>query len=115
MALLIGAGGLKTQPGSPADAEKLDLEIQFIEDAPAKNKALQVGDVDFIWQTVDELPISLGGYREAKVDVRAFLQIDWSRGGDAWFRRKRFRRSKTSLGASRPCCCSHPTTPFSSS
>jgi outer membrane protein OmpA-like peptidoglycan-associated protein/ABC-type nitrate/sulfonate/bicarbonate transport system substrate-binding protein len=83
MALLVGAGGLKTQPGSIAADEGLDLEIQFIEDAPSKNLALRNGSVDFVWQTVDELPISLGAYRSAGVDVRAFMQIDWSRGGDA--------------------------------
>jgi outer membrane protein OmpA-like peptidoglycan-associated protein/ABC-type nitrate/sulfonate/bicarbonate transport system substrate-binding protein len=80
---LFGAGGLKTQPGSIAAAEGLKLEIRFIEDAPSKNEALRKGDVDFVWQTVDELPISLGSYRDAGVDVRAFMQIDWSRGGDA--------------------------------
>jgi outer membrane protein OmpA-like peptidoglycan-associated protein/ABC-type nitrate/sulfonate/bicarbonate transport system substrate-binding protein len=83
MALLVGAGGLKTMPGSIASEEGLKVEIQFIEDAPSKNQALQNGAVDFVWQTVDELPISLGGYRAAGVDVRAFMQIDWSRGGDA--------------------------------
>ena len=83
MALLVGAGGLKTQPGSIAALEGLNLEVQFIEDAPSKNEALRKGDVDFVWQTVDELPISLGAYRKAGVDVRAFMQIDWSRGGDA--------------------------------
>ncbi|HYP77830.1 MAG TPA: phosphate ABC transporter substrate-binding/OmpA family protein [Polyangiaceae bacterium] len=83
MALLFGAGGLKTRPGSIAAAEGLDLEIRFIEDAPTKNEALRKGEVDFVWQTVDELPISLGGYRSAGVDVRVFIQIDWSRGGDA--------------------------------
>jgi outer membrane protein OmpA-like peptidoglycan-associated protein/ABC-type nitrate/sulfonate/bicarbonate transport system substrate-binding protein len=83
MALLFGAGGLKTQPGSIAAAEGLNLEIRFIEDAPSKNEALRKGDVDFVWQTVDELPISLGRYRSAGVDVRAFIQLDWSRGGDA--------------------------------
>jgi len=83
MALVVGAGGLKTQKGSPAAAENLDLEIVFIEDAPSKNKALQTGEVDFVWETVDELPICMGGYRAANIDVRALLQIDWSRGGDA--------------------------------
>lgn len=83
MALVVGAGGLKTQPGSPAAAEGLNLEIEFIEDAASKNKALVSGQVDFVWQTVDEMPISLGSFAEAQVDVRAFLQIDWSRGGDA--------------------------------
>jgi outer membrane protein OmpA-like peptidoglycan-associated protein/ABC-type nitrate/sulfonate/bicarbonate transport system substrate-binding protein len=83
MALVVGNGGLTTQPGSAAANLGFDLKIVFIEDAPAKNKALQTGEVDFIWTTVDELPISLGSYRAAGVDVRAFIQIDWSRGGDA--------------------------------
>lgn len=83
MALIVGAGGIRTQPGSPAAAQGLDFEILFIEDAASKNKALQDGSVDFVWQTVDELPISMGGYRAAGVEARAFLQIDWSRGGDA--------------------------------
>jgi NitT/TauT family transport system substrate-binding protein len=83
MPLLIAAGGMRTQPGSPAAAVGLDLEIVFIEDAPSKNKALETGTVDFVWQTVDELPISMGGYKAAGVEPKAFLQIDWSRGGDA--------------------------------
>jgi len=83
MALLLAAGGLTTQPGSPADKLGLDLEIVFIEDAPTKNRALEKGEVDFVWQTVDELPISLGGYKAAGFEPKAFLQIDWSRGGDA--------------------------------
>ncbi|HVJ21695.1 MAG TPA: phosphate ABC transporter substrate-binding/OmpA family protein [Polyangiaceae bacterium] len=83
MPLVVAAGGLTTQPGSPAHAAGLDLEIVFIEDAPSKNKALQNGEVDLVWQTVDELPISLGGYKALGIEVAAFLQIDWSRGGDA--------------------------------
>ena len=83
MGLVVGAGGLRTQPGSIAAKEGLDLEIVFIEDAPSKNKALQNGDVDFVWETVDELPIALAGYRAQNIEAKAFLQIDWSRGGDA--------------------------------
>jgi NitT/TauT family transport system substrate-binding protein len=83
MALVVGNGGLTTQPGSAAAAEGLDLRIIFIEDAPGKNKALQEGKADFIWTTVDEMPINMGSFRAAGVDARAFIQIDWSRGGDA--------------------------------
>ena len=83
MALVLGNGGLTTQPGSAAAQAGLDLRIVFIEDAPSKNKALSEGKVDAIWSTVDELPISLGSFRAAKVPVKAFIQIDWSRGGDA--------------------------------
>lgn len=83
LALVVGAGGLTTQPGSIAAKAGLNLEIKFLEDAPTKNKALATGDVDFVWTTVDEMPINLGTFLEAEVPVRAFLQIDWSRGGDA--------------------------------
>src|SRR5882724_1062563 len=83
LALVVGNGGLTTQPGSAAAAAGLDLEITFIEDAPSKNKALIDKKVDAVWETVDELPIALGSFRAAEVDARAFIQIDWSRGGDA--------------------------------
>jgi len=98
MPLVIGAGGLKTQPGSPAAAEGLDMEIVFIEDAPAKNKALQDGDIDAVWQTVDELPISLGAYKSKGIDVRAFMQIDWSRGGDACVSSKEVQKVEDIVG-----------------
>jgi outer membrane protein OmpA-like peptidoglycan-associated protein/ABC-type nitrate/sulfonate/bicarbonate transport system substrate-binding protein len=83
MPFVIGNGGLTTRPGSTAAANALDLEIVFIEDASSKNAALQSRKVDFIWQTVDEMPLSLAGFKKAGTDVRAFLQLDWSRGGDA--------------------------------
>ena len=67
--------GLTTQPGSAAAAEGLDLKIVFIEDAPSKNKALQEGKVDAVWETVDELPIALGGFKAAE-DRRARLHPD---------------------------------------
>ena len=98
MALLLGTGGLKTQPGSIAAAEGLELEVVFIEDAASKNKALQTGEIDFLWQTVDELPISLASYRAAKVDARAFLQIDWSRGGDACVASQEVRKVEDIVG-----------------
>jgi outer membrane protein OmpA-like peptidoglycan-associated protein/ABC-type nitrate/sulfonate/bicarbonate transport system substrate-binding protein len=83
LALVVGNGGLTTRPGSAAAAEGLELTIVFIEDAPSKNKALQEGKIDAVWQTVDELPISMASFKAAKLDARAFIQIDWSRGGDA--------------------------------
>jgi len=83
MALVVGNGGLTTSPGSPAAELGLDLEIVFIEDPAQKNQALQTGAVDVVWQTVDEMPITMGSYRKAGVEARAFIQIDWSRGGDA--------------------------------
>jgi outer membrane protein OmpA-like peptidoglycan-associated protein/ABC-type taurine transport system substrate-binding protein len=98
MALVVGAGGLRTQPGSIAAREGLDVEIVFIEDAPSKNKALQDGDVDFVWETVDELPIAMSGYRAKNVEAKAFLQIDWSRGGDACVATKEVQKVEDILG-----------------
>jgi outer membrane protein OmpA-like peptidoglycan-associated protein/ABC-type nitrate/sulfonate/bicarbonate transport system substrate-binding protein len=98
MPMVIAAGGLKTQAGSPAAAEGLDLEIVFIEDAPSKNKALNEGDVDFVWQTVDELPINLGALKAGNTEVRAFLQIDWSRGGDACVASKEVQKIEDVVG-----------------
>lgn len=98
MALVVGAGGLRTQPGSIAAKEGLDVEIVFIEDAPSKNKALQAGDVDFVWQTVDELPIALSSYRAQNLEAKAFLQIDWSRGGDACVASKEVQKVEDILG-----------------
>ncbi len=98
MPLVVAAGGLKTEPGSAAAAEGLDLEIVFIEDAPAKNKALQDGDIDAVWETVDELPIALGGYKKKNLDVRAFIQIDWSRGGDACVSSKEVQKVEDIVG-----------------
>ena len=84
MALVVANGGLVTQPGSPASELGAKIKIVFIEDQAKKSQALIDGSVDFIWTTVDELPITAGTYfKAAGVDARAFVQIDWSRGGDA--------------------------------
>lgn len=83
VALLVGTGGLRTTPDSIAARVGLDLEIVFIEDAPSKNQALKSGEVDFVWQTVDELPITLADYKKEAIEAKAFLQLDWSQGGDA--------------------------------
>ena len=98
LALVVGNGGLTTQPGSAAAAEGLDLKIVFIEDAPSKNKALLDGKIDAVWETVDELPIALGGFKAAAVDVRAFIQIDWSRGGDACVASKEVTKVEDTVG-----------------
>ncbi|MEM9492191.1 MAG: ABC transporter substrate-binding protein, partial [Myxococcota bacterium] len=98
MAMIVGNGGLTTQPGSPADQAGIKLEIVFIEDPVKKNAALQNGSVDFVWQVVDEMPINMGGYKQAGVDVRAFLQLDWSRGGDACVASKEVQSVEDILG-----------------
>jgi outer membrane protein OmpA-like peptidoglycan-associated protein/ABC-type nitrate/sulfonate/bicarbonate transport system substrate-binding protein len=98
MPLVIGNGGPSTRPGSAAESEGLNLEISFIDDPATKNKGLQSGDLDFVWQTVDELPIGLGSYQQANVDLRVFLQLDWSRGGDACVAIPEIRTAEDVLG-----------------
>ncbi|HET6149408.1 MAG TPA: phosphate ABC transporter substrate-binding/OmpA family protein [Polyangia bacterium] len=98
LALVVGNGGLTTQLGSAAAAAGLDLQVVFIEDAPSKNKALQEDKVDAVWETVDELPIALGGFKAARTDVRAFIQIDWSRGGDACVASKEVQKVEDVFG-----------------
>jgi NitT/TauT family transport system substrate-binding protein len=39
--------------------------------------------VDVIWSTVDLLAKEWQDFKNAGIDARAFLQVDWSRGGDA--------------------------------
>ena len=98
LALVVGNGGLTTQLGSAAAAAGLDLEVVFIEDAPSKNKALQDGKVDAVWETVDELPIALGSFKAARTEARAFIQIDWSRGGDACVASREVQKVEDVLG-----------------
>jgi NitT/TauT family transport system substrate-binding protein len=98
MAFVVAAGGLRTQPGSLAAKEGLDLEIVFIDDAPTKNRALQTGEVDFVWQTIDELPIAMPGYRAKNVDAAVLLQLDWSRGGDACVATKEVQKVEDLVG-----------------
>ena len=83
MPLVVGNGGLTTQPGSAATAEGLDLKIVFIDDPAKKTASLLDGSIDATWTTIDEQPILMGAFRKADVPVKTFLQLDWSRGGDA--------------------------------
>ena len=80
--------GLTTQPGSAAAAEGLNLKIVFIEDAPSKNKALQEGKVDAVWETVDELPIAARRL-QGREDRRARVHPD-----RLVARRRRLRRQQ---------------------
>ncbi len=83
MPLVLANGGLVTQPGSAVAAADTRLRLVFIEDQARKVRALADGSVDFLWQAVDELPITMPQLRAAGAPSRAFLQTHWSQGGDA--------------------------------
>jgi len=95
---VVGNGGVKTQPGSIAAQLGLHMEIVFIEEPTPKNTALQTGAVDAVWQVVDEMPLNLPGYKAAGIEPRAFVQIDWSRGGDACVASREVKKPEDVVG-----------------
>jgi NitT/TauT family transport system substrate-binding protein len=87
------AGGIVANRGFAENAEsiyakKYGLLVRFvlIEDIDARGKAFAKGGpdgVDVVWSTVDFWANELPNYKAGGIDGRAFLQVDWSRGGDA--------------------------------
>lgn len=90
MAGPIACGGKTTQPGSFCDtvtssfggAPGIKIEFLFVEDPAAKRAALSNGDCHAMWQTVDEMPLNVQAMPQDNIP-QAFVQIDWSYGGDA--------------------------------
>lgn len=87
------AGGIVANDGFAVNAksiftEKYGLPVKFelIEDIDVRGKAFAKGGpdgVDVVWSTVDFWSNELPNFRNGGVDSKAFLQVDWSRGGDA--------------------------------
>src|SRR3989344_7430372 len=87
------AGGITANLGFQENAEgifykKYGLPVKFvlIEDIDARGKAFAKGGpdgVDVVWSTVDFWANELPAYIEGSLRPKAFLQVDWSRGGDA--------------------------------
>lgn len=87
------AGGIVANGGFQENAEsiftkKYGLPVRFvlIEDIDARGKAFAKGGpegVDVIWTTVDFWANELPNFMEGGIEAAAFLQVDWSRGGDA--------------------------------
>ena len=88
------AGGLVANNGLDADKDsdfwrKYGLLVQF--DIVADDAQLhedfkrggERGGYDVMWSTVDSLAQQLPAFAKEGVQPRAFLQVDWSRGGDA--------------------------------
>ena len=87
------AGGITANLGFQENAEgifykKYGLPVKFvlIEDIDARGKAFAKGGpdgVDVVWSTVDFWANELPAYIQGGLHPKAFLQVDWSRGGDA--------------------------------
>jgi outer membrane protein OmpA-like peptidoglycan-associated protein/ABC-type taurine transport system substrate-binding protein len=76
-------GGLDASDQS-GYARKYGLQVKFvlIEDPAAKLAAFRKGDVDIMWNTVDNWAREASILAEQNQKARAILMQDWSRGGD---------------------------------
>ncbi len=60
----------------------VDVKFVLIEDPAAKLAAFRTGDVDIMWDTVDNWAREASMLAETNVRARSILMQDWSRGGD---------------------------------
>lgn len=60
----------------------IDVEFKLLEDPQAKLAAFIKGDIDIMWDTVDSWAREASALAEQGKSGKAFLQQDWSRGGD---------------------------------
>lgn len=59
------------------------VEYTIMDDPIAMSKAYASGEFDVIWATIDSAATSLGGLKKGGIPSKVFMQVDWSRGGDA--------------------------------
>lgn len=88
------AGGLVANNGLRANKDSefwrnYQLLVQFViipDEAQLHEELVRGGDhggIDVMWSTVDSLAQQLPTFARQGVHPRAFVQVDWSRGGDA--------------------------------
>jgi len=87
------APGIIANKGFQENAEsiftkKYGMPVRFvlIEDINARGKAFAKGGpdgVDVVWSTIDFWSNELPNFVDGGIDAKAFMQVDWSRGGDA--------------------------------
>jgi NitT/TauT family transport system substrate-binding protein len=75
--------GMEPNDGSQFQ-KKYGLEVKFvlIEDPAAKLAAFRKGDVDVMWDTVDNWAREASILAEQNQQAKSFIMQDWSRGGD---------------------------------
>ncbi|MBE3071529.1 MAG: OmpA family protein, partial [Acidobacteria bacterium] len=76
-------GGLDANPAS-AYTRRFGLQVKFVllEDPAAKLAAFRKGDVDIMWNTVDNWAREASILAEQNQRAKSFIMQDWSRGGD---------------------------------
>ena len=81
---IVANGGM--EPGSPSSIYKkkygLDVKFVLLEDPAAKLAAFIKGDIDLMWDTVDSYAREASVLADQKIQAKAVIQEDWSRGGD---------------------------------
>ena len=80
---VVSNGGLDASSSS-LYKKKYGLDVKFvlIEDPAAKLAAFRKGDVDIMWDTVDNWAREASVLAEQNQKARSILMQDWSRGGD---------------------------------
>jgi outer membrane protein OmpA-like peptidoglycan-associated protein len=80
---IVSAGGMETTSGS-IYKKKYGLDVKFVllEDPAAKLAAFRKGDVDVMWNTVDNWAREASMLAEANAKAKSIVMQDWSRGGD---------------------------------
>jgi NitT/TauT family transport system substrate-binding protein len=83
-------GGLEPNTNSKLYQDYgIKLKIAILDDFIASRDGFKSGDYDLVYCTADVLPIEMGiGSGMAESGAKLFLQVDWSRGGDAIVVRK---------------------------
>jgi outer membrane protein OmpA-like peptidoglycan-associated protein/ABC-type amino acid transport substrate-binding protein len=76
-------GGLDPNPAS-AYTRKFGLQVKFVllEDPAAKLAAFRKGDVDIMWDTVDNWAREASLLADQNQKAKSIIMQDWSRGGD---------------------------------
>lgn len=84
---LVANNGLRPNKDSAFWGHKLLVEFVLVEDEDQLRRDFERGGehggVDIMWSTVDSLAQQAPAFLNERVHPRAFMQVDWSRGGDA--------------------------------
>lgn len=81
---IVANGGLDTGAAASLFKKQFGLDVKFVllEDPAAKLAAFMSGDVDIMWNTVDNWAREASVMAERNQKARSVLMQDWSRGGD---------------------------------
>lgn len=80
---IVAAGGMETGAASRyKQTYGLDVKFVLLEDPAAKLAAFRKGDVDIMWNTVDNWAREASILAEQNQKAKSVVMQDWSRGGD---------------------------------